>query len=119
MLASAEIVVASDLTLIESDRVLIRAVTMGQMPEIVAADRKAKLAQSASHWTVLRVDEEIVERARRPFPFEPIRTLDALHLASAYVVRTLLPALNLLSLDRRVRDCGRAMGFQVLPEVNH
>ena len=115
ILASAGVVVASDLTLVESDRVLNRAVTTGQMREVQAADRQATLNRAACHWILFRVDEEIVERARRPFPVEPIRTLDALHLASAYVIRTLLPGLTLLSLDQRIRDCGQAMGFDVLP----
>jgi predicted nucleic acid-binding protein len=115
-LAAAQTVVASDLTLIECDRVLIRAVATGQMSEAHAADRHASLNQAAAHWILFRVDEEIVERARRPFPVEPIRTLDALHLASATVIRTLLPGLALLSLDERVRDCGKALGFSVLPE---
>jgi predicted nucleic acid-binding protein len=115
-LASAEVVVASDLTLVESDRVLTRAVTTGQMREAQAADRRVTLNRAASHWVLFRMDEEIVERARRPFPVEPIRTLDALHLASAYVIRTLLPKLTLLSLDQRIRECGRALGFDVLPQ---
>jgi hypothetical protein len=33
----------------------------------------------------MRSDTEILERARRPFPGEPLGTLDALHLASALV----------------------------------
>jgi hypothetical protein len=62
------------------------------------------------------MDEEIAERARRPFPIEPIRTLDAIHLATASVARSLVPGLTLLSLDKRIRACGEALGFQALPE---
>jgi len=46
---------------------------------------------------------------------EPIRTLDALHLASALVVREAVPRLVLVSLDNRVRDCGRQLNFEILP----
>jgi uncharacterized protein with PIN domain len=81
-LAAAEIIVGSDLTLIECDRVLFRAVTMNELTEAEAADRRAHLVAAAAHWQVLRIAPEIVERARQPFPGEPIRTLDAIHLAA-------------------------------------
>jgi uncharacterized protein with PIN domain len=73
-LASAQIVVASDLTLIECDRVLIRAAALGELTEGDAADRRAHLVTAAPHWNVLRIGGEIVDRARQPFPGDPIRT---------------------------------------------
>lgn len=114
-LAAAELVLASDLTLIECDRALFRAEAMGRVTEAAAADRRASLATAATHWNLLRLDAEVVERARRPFPGEPIRTLDALHLASALVASAAVPGLALLSLDDRVRAAGQRLGFTVLP----
>lgn len=64
---------------------------------------------------MVRVDAEIVERARRPFPLEPIRTLDAIHSATALVARSAVLGIALLSLDDRVRRCGRQLGFELLP----
>ena len=113
-LADAELVVASDLTLIESDRVLIRAHTRDQISEAEMSDRRAVLNAAAAHWQVLRIDMEVVERARRPFPAEPIRTLDALHLASALVARSVVPGLALLTLDERIRAVARLLGFHIL-----
>jgi predicted nucleic acid-binding protein len=109
-------VLASCLTLIECDRVLIRAVVTGGVAEAVASERRSALARAAEHWVVFDLDTPIMERARRPFPAEPVRTLDAIHLATAHLVRSLGPELALLSLDRRVRASGREMGFAVLPE---
>jgi hypothetical protein len=63
----------------------------------------------------MRLEGDVVERARRPFPVEPVRTLDALHLASALVASARLPDLALLSLDERVRSAGRALGLPVVP----
>jgi predicted nucleic acid-binding protein len=114
-LAAAEIVVASDLTLIECDRVLIRAATLGHLTEAQAADRRAHLNAAAVGWQVMRVGEEIVERARRPFPGEPVRTLDALHLSSALVARQAIAGLELLSLDDRIRAAGRELGIRLQP----
>ena len=115
-LATAEIVVASDLTLIECDRVLIRAAAIGDLTEVEAADRRAHLTAVAVHWHTLRVAPEIVDRARQPFPGEPIRTLDAIHLASALTARTAIAGLRLLSLDERVRKVAKRLGLELLPE---
>jgi predicted nucleic acid-binding protein len=107
---------ASCLTLIECDRVLTRAVATGVIPEAAASQRRAVLARAAEHWVVFDLDAAIMERARRPFPAEPIRTLDAIHLSTASLVRSLGPELAMLSLDGRVRASAREMGFPVLPD---
>jgi predicted nucleic acid-binding protein len=114
-LAAEPIVVASDLTLIECDRVLHRAAALGELTEADAADRRAYLATIATHWTLLRIGPEVVERARHPFPGEPIRTLDAIHLASLLVARSALAGLALLSLDARVRSAAGRLGIELRP----
>ena len=115
VLASAGTVLASDLTLLECDRVLIRAVTLGEITEAGAADRRAHLNAAAGHWHLLRMGAEIVERARRPFPGEPLRTLDAIHLASALHARSLLAGLEMLSLDQRIRAAAHQSGMRLQP----
>lgn len=114
-LAGAEIVLASDLTLLECHRALIRTVSLGQLTEAEAADERARLNLTAAHWTLLGLGSDILERARSPFPIEPIRTLDALHLASALVARQAVPGIALLTLDHRVRGCARELGFELVP----
>ena len=116
-LARAEIVIASDLTLIECDRVLIRAAILGDLTEADAADRRAHLTRAAASWHVLRVSAEIVERARQPFLGEPIRTLDAIHLAAALVARSASHGLEMLSLDDQIRAAATKLGFSVLPDA--
>ncbi|HEX2711028.1 MAG TPA: PIN domain-containing protein, partial [Candidatus Acidoferrales bacterium] len=114
-LRRAELVFASDLVLIECDRVLIRAVTLGEIDEATAAGRRARLNAAAAHWHIYRVSLDIVERARRAFPVEPVRTLDAIHLASALAVRSIIPGVELLSLDDRIRRTGEQLGFRLQP----
>ena len=116
VLMTSDVVIASDLTLIESDRVLLRAVVLGELTEAEASDRRAHLATAAAHWHVLRIGPEIVERARQPFPGEPIRTLDAIHLASALLARATVPGLALLSLDERIRRAAAPLGMGVRPD---
>ncbi len=114
-LAAADIVIASDLTVIECDRVIVRAVALGELRESDALDRQARLNAVSARWTLLGLDDEIAERARRPFPVEPIRTLDAIHLASALTARKAVPDLVVLSLDARVRETATALGLPLLP----
>jgi predicted nucleic acid-binding protein len=101
---------------IECDRVILRAAALGELTEAEAADRRAHLTAAASHWQILRVAPEIAERAWQPFPGEPVRTLDAIHLASALVARTAIAGLTLLSLDDRVRKAGKKLGLDVIPD---
>jgi predicted nucleic acid-binding protein len=114
-LRDARGVVASDLTLVECERVLIRAWSLKRIPEVERVDLSARLARASARWTRIRVDEEVVERTRRPFPIEPIRTVDALHLASALLARGAVPRLGLLTLDQRVRENAVRLGFEVAP----
>ena len=115
VLRRAVSVTASDLTLLECDRVLIRTVTLGEIDEAATADRRARLNAAAAHWHMWRVSSDIIDRARHPFPAEPVRTLDAIHLASALAVRSAVPGVELLSLDDRIRRSGQQLGFRLQP----
>ena len=114
-LSAARLVLTSDLTLIECDRVLHRAMALGELSAAEAAERRALVAVAAEHWIVQAMDREIVERARRPFPREPIGTLDAIHLATALITRDLVTELQLLSLDERIRRSAADLGFEIVP----
>lgn len=113
----ADGVVASDLTLVECDRALVRAQVLGLLSEMEAVRRRTLLEAATVNWMVLKLDREVLERARRRFPAEPLRTLDALHIASALAARSAITDLALLSLDSRVRENGAALGFDVFPDV--
>jgi len=115
LLAAAEHVVTSELTFVECDRVLIRAVVLHELEEADAVDRQARLNAVAEKWTVVTLNDEILERARRPFPAEPVRTLDALHLASVLTLRRLVPDVAMLTLDNRVRMAGSRLGIPIVP----
>lgn len=115
ILAGAEMVLASDLTLLECHRALIKAEATGQLSQFEVGQRRVLLENVSSRWTLLKLDGEVLERARRRFPQEPVRSLDSLHLATAVAARSLVPELALLSLDQRVRGNGTALGFDVLP----
>jgi predicted nucleic acid-binding protein len=114
-LGAADSVVTSDLTLVECDRVLIRATRLGELSESAADSRRVDLAAAAAHWTLLRIGPDVIDRARRRFPQEPVRALDALHLASALVVKAAVSDFAVLSLDETIRGNARALGCDVDP----
>jgi len=114
-LDSAEAVLASELTVIECERVLVRGLALGSLTEVDASGRRAILQSLISGWTQLRMDGEILERAKRAFPDEPVRTLDALHLSSALMARFSVPGLVFLTLDERLRRNAKLLGFGLLP----
>jgi predicted nucleic acid-binding protein len=116
LLAAAEVVAASELTLAESRRALVRATALGKRTPEETERYERKLVQASAAWAHLPVDDAALDRAGRSFPVEPLRTLDAIHLASALLARSAVPDLALLSLDDRVRANGRALGFALLPE---
>ena len=115
LLRDAEKVVCSRLTLVETRRVIRRAVTECLLDEVGGTVLLDALARAAAGWAVLEMSRDVAERADGSFPVEPVRILDALHLASALLLRQALPDLRLLSSDDRVRANGRRLGFEVLP----
>lgn len=113
----AELVVTSGLTLVESERALFHAVSSRVVSEADAVELKGALAAAAERWIVFDIDWPVLDRARRPFPNEPIRTLDAIHLATGLAGRSLVPNLAFLSLDRRVRASALELGFSLYPRA--
>ena len=62
VLAAADHVISSDLTLVESDRVLHRAAREGHLDMADATSRRTRLARVVAGWTMLRIGSGIVQR---------------------------------------------------------
>ena len=114
LLERADNVFSSDLVLVESERALVRAESTGVLPSAQALSQRATLNLEANYWTLLRIEGEVLERARQRFPLEPLRTLDAIHLSTLLLVRSIFADAELLSFDDRIRDNARAMGFRLV-----
>ena len=71
---------------------------------------RAMLARFA--WVELQ--QEVLDRALAPFP-APVRTLDALHLASVSFLEQLEEQPALATYDRRMREAALAMGLSLYP----
>jgi predicted nucleic acid-binding protein len=62
---------------------------------------------------ILDVDRAVIDRVRRPFPVEPIRTLDAVHLATAELLGAAPPLVTIVTRDGRVRENAEELGYAV------
>lgn len=79
------------------------------------APRESAWLSDSELWAVEEVDEAVLARCARPFPHEPVRMLDAVHLATAERLSSALPDLLVLSTDDRVRRNASGLGFAVRP----
>lgn len=104
--------ITSALTLAETSRAILRARLSGR---ITAQQRRAALLTVqtfARRSYLVSITKAILAQAGRPFPVEPIRTLDAIHLATAAALGE--PALvTVVTRDVRIRDNATALGYAV------
>jgi predicted nucleic acid-binding protein len=117
-LVRADVVVTSDLTTAEVGRALQRLTATGQIDPGAGARAWAAYAAAMVHWRMFGVTDQVLHRARQPFPSEPIRTLDAVHLSTATLYGLEVEPPALLSTDRGVRANAEALGLTVLPVRN-
>ena len=106
-------VVTSVLTVTEAARGLLRAEQLGRLTAVERLQVGGMLERIQSQWLLMEVTAAVRRRAAEPFPAEPVRTLDAIHLATALELRRAWPELDLLSLDHRVRASAEGLGFRL------
>lgn len=114
-LGEAERVVASTLTGLECARALARGVATGRLGEADELAALKLLDLAAASWVTVGMTDRVLDRARARFPHEPVRTLDALHLATALLTAQVHSDLTVLSLDDRVRANAAGLSLSVAP----
>jgi predicted nucleic acid-binding protein len=105
--------VTSALTFAEAKRALVRARQAGALPTAQERAALRALARFQARCTVVAVSDDVLAAAGRPFPVEPIRTLDAIHLASAAAVTDSPQFTTVISRDHRVCANAEALGYVV------
>jgi predicted nucleic acid-binding protein len=114
-LAAADEIVTSALTIVECARGLLRARLARRISAAEEAAAFRVLDAATRSWNIIDLSEGVIAGARQRFPREPVRTLDALHLASALLLRDAVGAVHMLSLDDRVRSNATELGLVVAP----
>jgi predicted nucleic acid-binding protein len=105
--------VTSALTLADVARAIIRARATGRLTTEEEQASVRALRTFERRCFILDVDRAVLDRVRRPFPIEPIRTLDAVHLATAELLGEPPQLVTVVTRDGRVRDNARALGYAV------
>ena len=114
-LTSASAVVTAELTSTEVGRSLQRLVVTDHLVAEAGERVWANYSVASQHWHMYRIDDDLVLRARQAFPREPLRTLDAIHLATAMRHALEVGAPSMLSLDHQVRANAQALGLAIIP----
>ena len=105
--------VTSEVSRVECLRALDRLRLEGGLADRELARRRSTLLAVLSGFEMIRLSRAVLDRAAAPFPIR-IRTLDALHVASALVVRTRFPALRFATHDEDLGTAARAEGLHVI-----
>ncbi len=105
--------VTSALTLAEAARAIIRARLAGRLTAALEQAAVRGLRTFERRCFIVDVNSVVLARIGRPFPVEPIRTLDAAHLATAELLDEPPQLVTIVTRDTRVRDNARALGYCV------
>jgi hypothetical protein len=114
VLSRASLVLTSELTDIECARAIHRALSLKLVTKGQATRLHETYRASAKAWDRLPIGDRVQLVATAPFPMEPVRALDAIHLGSILVALEAWPALTILTLDQRVRVNLGALGLQLV-----
>ena len=94
--------VSSSLTLLETERSLSRAVVTGALTESDGVLLRGLFRRESESWDLMEITADVRLRAGKPFPAEPVRSLDAIHLATALALVEGFGPVTVLSFDERI-----------------
>ena len=114
----AEILCASDLTFLESVRAVIRAKHTGRLDAKRAREVLREVGDIERECDLVAIGENVLRRAREELPVEPVRALDAIHLATIRILDEELGDTVVASCDARVRENVEAFGIPLLPPAS-
>ena len=105
--------ITSALTVAETSRAVLRAQLSGRITVRQQQAALLTLRTFARRCHIMSITEAILAEAACRFPVEPVRTLDAIHLASAAAVGEPPALVTIVTRDVRVRDNAIALGHPV------
>ena len=103
----------SALTIAEAARAILRARAAARLTTDQERAALRALHRFERRCFLVAVTDSILTRVGRPFPVEPIRTLDAVHLATVELLGEPPGSMVVVTRDVRVRDNAKAIGYGV------
>lgn len=107
----ADTILTSVVTFIEVERAIIRAERLKILNVAQSQKLRGILAKVQTGFLIMELSEEVRKRAIESFPIEPLRTLDAIHLATAVVFSKAYETLQIVSFDKRIISNAKVMGL--------
>jgi predicted nucleic acid-binding protein len=104
--------VSSELIRLECLRTIDRARIRLALADEDVARYRAEVLETVEAFHLVGLNPSVLERAAEPFP-TTIGSVDAIHLASALLVRRQFEGLDLATHDDELATAGRAVGFRV------
>lgn len=105
--------VTSALTIAEAARAIIRARTGERLSADAERAAVRALRRFERRCFVVAVTDDVLARVGRPFPVEPVRTLDAVHVATIESLGEPPQLVSIVTRDHRVRENAKALGYSV------
>ena len=103
----------SEIARVECLRTLDRLRLVGGLTDRELAQRRATMLDTLEGFEMIRLNRAILDRAAAPFPTE-LRTLDAIHVASAVLAKERFPALRFATHDAGQATAALAVGLRVM-----
>lgn len=100
----ARVLITSRLSLVEAGWALLRLRQRPGLSEVRLADAEREIAAIWGRCELWEITPPVCEMALRVAPEKPLRALDAIHLATYLMARRRIGALELLTVDERLRD---------------
>jgi predicted nucleic acid-binding protein len=110
---TTERAITSELARVEALRTIDRARISHALPDDAVSARRAGILSLLDGLELVAVDAAVLSRSAEPFP-TVLGTLDAIHLATAILVRDEHADLVFATHDRALAIGARAVGFRVL-----
>jgi predicted nucleic acid-binding protein len=109
-IGEARFLTTSRLAHVESARALLRLRTEQRLSEAALADVAREIDSLWARCTIWEMTPGICDLAAQVAPLRPLRTLDAVHLATYLTARRRLGAdISLLTVDRRLAEAAAAI----------
>ena len=99
------------MTIAEAARAILRARAAARLTAEEERAAVRALRRFERRCYLVAVTDTVLARVRRPFPAEPIRTLDAVHLATAELLGEPPQLVTVVTRDAGVRDNAHALGY--------